>query len=102
MGVFYATLTSKGQTTVPAEVRELLNLKPGDRIRYVTDGDRVYIRVKNKRAADLAGLLHDPNRAAMSIEEMDDAIGKYVAEDDKRIADDWNRHEHSSPVHSRR
>ena len=96
MGVFYGTLTSKGQTTMPAEVRELLNLKPGDRIRYITSGDRVYIRVKNKHAADLAGLLYDPDRKPISIEEMDEAIGQHIAEDDKRIMDDWDRHERSS------
>lgn len=102
MGIFYGTLTSKGQTTVPAEVRELLNLRPGDRIRYVASGERVYISVKNKRAADLAGLLHDPDRKPISMSEMDDAIAAHVADDDKRIIDDWNRHQHSSEIHSGR
>jgi AbrB family looped-hinge helix DNA binding protein len=100
MSVFFGTLTSKGQTTVPAEVREMLNLKPGDRIRYVTSGDKVYIRVKNKRIADLAGLLHVPGRRPISVEEMDEAIGGHVVEEDKRIMDDWHRHEHSSSIHS--
>lgn len=27
-------LTSKGQTTIPAEVRKALNLKPGDRVTF--------------------------------------------------------------------
>jgi AbrB family looped-hinge helix DNA binding protein len=100
MGVFYGTLTSKGQTTVPAEVRDLLKLKPGDKIRYVANGDRVYISVKNKRAADLAGLLYDPDRKPMSLEDMDDAIAAHLIEDDERITNDWNRHQHSSKIHS--
>jgi antitoxin PrlF len=100
MTVVFGTLTSKGQTTVPAEVRDLLNLRQGDRIRYVISGDRVYIRVKNKRIADLAGLLHDENRKPVSVEEMDEAIGEYLVDDDKRINDDWHRHQHSSKIRS--
>lgn len=96
MIVFDSTLTTKGQTTIPVEVREMLKLKPGDKIRYVVNGDRVYLRVKNKKAADLAGILHDPNRKPASIEEFDRAIGDQLAEDDQGIADDWNRHQRSS------
>lgn len=38
-----STLTSKGQTTIPKEVRILLHLKPNDTIVYVRDGKRVFI-----------------------------------------------------------
>jgi AbrB family looped-hinge helix DNA binding protein len=39
-----ATLTSKGQTTVPKEVREHLGLKPGDRLRFgIQEDGRVVI-----------------------------------------------------------
>ena len=96
MSVFHGTLTSKGQTTVPVEVREILKLKPGDKIRYVVDGDRVYLRVKNKHISELAGILHDPDRKPVSLEDMDAAIAEHLAEDDQRIVDDWNRHKHSS------
>lgn len=33
-----ATVTSKGQVTIPKDVRERLGLKPGDQIRFVEDG----------------------------------------------------------------
>ncbi len=93
MSIYDSTLTSKGQTTVPAEVREMLNLKPGDKIRYVIYGDKVFLRAKNKKAADIAGLLHDPNRPPLSVEGIDDAIGEHLAEEDRRIVSDWNRHQ---------
>ncbi len=96
MNVFDSTLTTKGQTTIPLEVREMLGLKPGDKIRYVVNGDRVYLRVKNKKAADLAGILHDPDRKPASLEDFDNAIADYLAEDDQRIVDDWNRRQRSS------
>ena len=91
MGVYDSTLTSKGQTTIPAEIREALKLKPGDKIRYVISGDRVYLRVKNGRLADLAGSLgKPPNGASLSIDEIDDAIMDVVAEDDARIVREWH------------
>jgi AbrB family looped-hinge helix DNA binding protein len=96
MTVFDSTLTSKGQTTIPAEIRERLSLKAGDKIRYVISGDKVYLRVKNKRAVDFAGILGPPpNGLSLTIEEMNDALGDALAEDDRRIQDDWNRHQHS-------
>jgi AbrB family looped-hinge helix DNA binding protein len=53
-----ATLTSKGQTTIPKEIRDGLNMKTGDRMTFTLLPDGVVImRVKNKRVADIAGLL---------------------------------------------
>lgn len=80
MNVFYGTMTSKGQTTVPQEIRELLKLKPGDRIRYVVRNGEVVIKAKNKRLIDLAGILHRPSAPAMSLAEMDEAIGDAIVE----------------------
>ena len=37
-------VTSKGQTTLPREVREALSLSPGDRVVYDIEGDAVVIR----------------------------------------------------------
>jgi AbrB family looped-hinge helix DNA binding protein len=34
-----STLTSKGQTTIPKDVRKRLNLHPGDRLEFVIDED---------------------------------------------------------------
>lgn len=78
MNVYDSTLTSKGQTTIPAEVRSVLNLRPGDKIRYVVQGNKVSLRVKNKRAIDLAGRFRDPARAPISLEEMEAAIGDAI------------------------
>ncbi len=80
MKVFYGTMTSKGQTTVPQEIRELLKLKPGDRIRYVVRNGEVVIKAKNKRLIDLAGALHRPDVQSMSLADMDEAIGAAIVE----------------------
>jgi len=80
MSIYYGTMTSKGQTTVPAEVRDMLQLKPGDKIRYIVRNGEIIIKAKNKRAIDLAGILHRPGMPAMTLEEMDEIIGDAIAE----------------------
>lgn len=100
MAIYDSTITSKGQTTIPAEIRDMLGLKPGDKVRYVTHGSRVYLRVKNGDAMELAGLLHDPSRLPLSLADMDAAIGDTVAEEDRRIMRDWHGHERASEIPS--
>ncbi|MBB4124682.1 AbrB/MazE/SpoVT family DNA-binding domain-containing protein [Martelella radicis] len=80
MSVYYGTMTSKGQTTVPAEIRAMLDLKPGDRIRYIVRDGEIVMKAKNKRAIDLKGRFHDPERPTIISEEMEDDIGAAVAE----------------------
>jgi AbrB family looped-hinge helix DNA binding protein len=41
---YSSTLTSKGQVTIPKEVRIRLGLKEGERVEFVTDGDQTIIR----------------------------------------------------------
>ncbi|MBU2532057.1 MAG: AbrB/MazE/SpoVT family DNA-binding domain-containing protein [Alphaproteobacteria bacterium] len=87
----YTTMTSKGQLTIPKEVRDELGLAAGTRF-YVTvrNGD-VVAMPKNRKLADLAGILgRPPAGIGATIEDLDDAIGQAVAEDDARIMRDWN------------
>ena len=66
-----ATLTSKGQTTLPKAIRESLRLKPGDRIVFtpLPDGT-VLMRVKNKSVMSLAGSLRRRGRKALPIGDL--------------------------------
>ncbi len=43
-----STISSKGQTTVPAAIRRSLDLHPGDAIAYEVDGDKVSIHKASK------------------------------------------------------
>lgn len=55
-----ATLTSKGQTTIPKEIRDSLSLKAGDRMTFTLMPDAsVLMRVKSKSVTELAGVLHE-------------------------------------------
>jgi AbrB family looped-hinge helix DNA binding protein len=71
-----ATLTSKGQITIPKAVRDRLGLEAGDQLEFVfeAEGDRVVLRPGNRDAAGLKGLLRAPGRRPVSIREMEEAI----------------------------
>ncbi len=71
-----STLTSKGQTTIPKDVRKRLNLHPGDRLEFVIDEDgRVLVLSASIDASELAGMLKPPVRP-VSVEDMNRAIRK--------------------------
>jgi len=66
-----ATLTSKGQTTIPIEIRESLQMKTGDRMTFtlLPDGT-VLMRVKNKSAMNVAGRLFKKGRKALPVDDL--------------------------------
>ena len=50
-----STLTSKGQTTIPQEVRSAVGLKPGDQIHYTVFADgTILMRAKTRHIRDIA------------------------------------------------
>lgn len=66
-----ATLTSKGQTTIPKEIRESLGMKPGDRMTFTLMPDgTVVMRVKRRSIMELAGVLRKKGRKPVSIAQM--------------------------------
>ena len=66
-----ATLTSKGQTTIPKEIRDSLGMKPGDRMTFTLMPDAtVVMRVKSKRVAELAGMLKKKGRKSVPVEQL--------------------------------
>jgi len=90
MGIL-ATMSSKGQLTIPKEIRDRLNLSEGTRFFVSVRDGEVVARPKNRRVADLAGILGKPSvGAGATLEDFDEAIGQAVAEDDERIVREWN------------
>jgi antitoxin PrlF len=69
-----ATMTSKGQITIPVKVRKALGLKPGVRIDFyeVEDGEYAF-RPKTGSIMDMRGCLPKPDHP-ISIEEMNQAV----------------------------
>ncbi len=75
-----ATLTSKGQVTVPKAVRDRLHLNPGDKIEFLVDEDGT-VRVIPVTATlrQLKGMVRKPDRV-VSLHEMEEAISKGASE----------------------
>ena len=66
-----ATLTSKGQTTIPKEIRDSLAMKAGDRMTFTLMPDgTVVMRVKTKSVTELAGVLHKKGRKPVPLEQL--------------------------------
>ena len=66
-----STITSKGQTTIPKEIREKMGLQPHDKIEFsVMSTGAVMMRAKKTNFHALYGLLHDPERPAITAEDM--------------------------------
>lgn len=65
------TMTTKGQVTVPREIRDRLGLKSGDKMVFtmLSDGT-VVMRPKTRRLADLAGSLTRPGQPTVTVEDM--------------------------------
>jgi antitoxin PrlF len=81
-----ATVTSKGQVTIPKEIRKLLRVEEGDRINFVVEGsDRVVMRKPSRTLESLKGLLHRKGHKPVTLEEMDEAIIRFQARENDRI-----------------
>lgn len=75
-----ATLTTKGQITIPAAIRHRLGLGAGDRIEFVENADSSFaIRPANDDVRSLKGLLRKP-AAPVSVDDMNAAIHEHAAE----------------------
>ena len=76
-----ATITSKGQITVPKEVRKALNVQEGDVLDFVIDArGQVTVRPLRKDYQRLFGMLRKEVERTLTVEEMDDAIARHLAE----------------------
>lgn len=68
MKKYSTVLTRKGQTTIPAEIRRVLDLKQGDRMEWVQEGDQVRLVPAGSVTARTAGMFKtdEPPRSAAS------------------------------------
>lgn len=75
-----ATVTDKGQLTVPKAIRDQFGIEPGSKLDFEPQADgTLRVRVLTRGGAPLYGLLHRPGRKARSIGEMDQGIGEAAA-----------------------
>jgi antitoxin PrlF len=75
-----STVTVKGQTTLPRDVRHALGLASGDKVRYVILDGEVRL-LKSRPVNELAGILAKPGRRPVSPDEMERAIAAGATDD---------------------
>jgi len=74
-----ATVTSKGQITIPSLIRNELHLSPGDRVEFIKISEGRYeFLAATRDVSELKGMV--AAKKPVSIEEMNDAIRKKASE----------------------
>lgn len=80
-----ATVTDKGQVTVPKEIRDKTGIAPGTRLDFeVQDDGTLRVRVLARGADNLFGLVHRAGLKPLTIEEMDQGIATAVGARNRR------------------
>lgn len=80
-----ATVTDKGQVTVPKEIRDQLGIAPGSKLDFeLLPGGELRVRVLSRGAKNLFGMLRRAQDGSLSVDEMDDGISAAVTESVER------------------
>lgn len=70
-----ATVSDKGQVTLPKPLRDQLGIQPGSRLEFRLAADGILqVKVLAKGSAALAGLLARPGEAVRSLVDLDAAV----------------------------
>lgn len=73
-----ATITSKGQITIPKKIRDQLDLQAGDILSFdIESGDKITIRPEKGSPDTAYGILHRENQEALTVEEMESGVAEY-------------------------
>jgi antitoxin PrlF len=72
-------LTSKGQVTIPKEIRDRLGVRPGDKVQFFIDDRGRAVLEPTIKLRDLVGILPRSERR-LTIEEIDKGIAEAAIE----------------------
>jgi AbrB family looped-hinge helix DNA binding protein len=79
-----SVLTSKGQLTIPKEVRKALNLRPSDKVIIVVEGNRAILQPLKGNLLDIGGSVKITDREKpIEFKKVREEVKKRVA---KKIA----------------
>ena len=75
-----AKITSKGQTTIPAEIRERLGLHTGDRVAFIETEEGFLMIPRNRPAESLFGSLAEYAKPGTTLEDYRRAVGEGISD----------------------
>jgi len=88
-----AKVSSRGQITIPAEIRHELQIKPSDTINFLRTVHGDYLIQRHTGSImDLKGILKRMGyviERTVTLEEMDEGIAEHVSEMDRRTLSDY-------------
>ncbi|MBI3942411.1 MAG: AbrB/MazE/SpoVT family DNA-binding domain-containing protein [Chloroflexi bacterium] len=84
MKELFAIVNSKGQVTIPVEIRRLLRLKPHDKVVFVVEGDQVRLLLVESVVARTAGMLKSDESSLSATELREVAEEAFAAEATER------------------
>ncbi|MBK7017239.1 MAG: AbrB/MazE/SpoVT family DNA-binding domain-containing protein [Sulfuritalea sp.] len=67
-----SSVTTKGQVTIPIELREKLGIKPGDRVGFVDEGGRIVLQRQETAIEAVFGVVKTSK--GVTLEQMEEAI----------------------------
>ena len=77
----FATLTSKGQVTLPKAIRDRLGLAAGSMLDFaVLPDNSISARPVTPDARRIRGILKSPHAKAPTVEQMDQAVARHLRE----------------------
>lgn len=80
-----ATVTDKGQVTVPKELRDKMGIVPGSKLDFeLTEQGVLHVRVLARGADNLFGIVRRPHQAHLGVEAMDEGIAEAVESRNRR------------------
>jgi antitoxin PrlF len=76
-----ATLTSKGQITLPKEIRDRLRLDAGSLLDFqILEDNTITVRQVQPDARRIRGLLKSPHATPLTVQQMDEAVSRHLSE----------------------
>ena len=82
------TITVKGQVTIPVAIREELDLKPGDRLRFhLTESGELMVEPRRQRSifGQLDGLRLPPVGRSSTQADIEQSVGDEMAAQERRV-----------------
>ncbi|MEA5574906.1 AbrB/MazE/SpoVT family DNA-binding domain-containing protein [Anabaena sp. UHCC 0451] len=76
-----ATITTKGQVTIPKKIRDYLNLDTGSKVDFVIDENGIVKLIPlNIPIKKLSGILHREGMKSATLEEMEQTISEAASD----------------------
>ena len=74
-------ITSQGQISIPARIRQKLGLEPGSKVEWRVRGDQVTVcRASKYTSQDIHDALFDASPEPRTIDDMDEGIRRHLRE----------------------